>query len=346
MIADTINRGVDLKPLVTRKPVNQLSYFWNLRTALSSTVNVTIQGTEGQSGIPYSSTKIQLFGQCVSMRSDYEVSNIMIAGSSSYYNALADEAQAALDNLKLYEERCMISGSETTNGYGLSNCWNGLFQCMKWNVSNGGVTHGAAAEDMEDTTAMFGVTRASGTTYLDVSYTWAGTIGSAGATGVLELAHLDKSITISNKKGAKDHQRIFFMSEERVDEANQLLQPQQRFAGTLNLEGGFTISTYKGVPLIGSRYMDLCGFTNITSASAGAVDASTADNSMYLLDLDLIEFRVLGGVDAQHVAVFNVAYNATAKGREDSTGGFFKTYGVFIMKAFNPHVHIFNLTAP
>ena len=67
---------------------------------------------------------------------------------------------------------------------------------------------------------------------------------------------------------------------------------------------------------------------------------------MDLLDLELIEFRVLGGVDAQHVAVFNVAYNATAKGREDSTGGFFKTYGVFIMKAFNPHVHIFNLTAP
>ena len=102
MIADTINRGVDFRPLVTRKPINQLTYIWNLRSDLQSTTAVTFQATEGQTGAPYFSTKYQLYAQCKSLRSDYEVTNIMIAGSSSYYSALADEAQCALDNLKLY----------------------------------------------------------------------------------------------------------------------------------------------------------------------------------------------------------------------------------------------------
>ena len=52
------------------------------------------------------------------------------------------------------------------------------------------------------------------------------------------------------------------MSHERRDEINSKLQAQQRFAGTLNLEGGFTVDTYQGIPLIGSS------FTSITPTFA------------------------------------------------------------------------------
>ena len=37
LIADVINRNVDLRPLIKRKPTDQLTYFWNIRTDLGST---------------------------------------------------------------------------------------------------------------------------------------------------------------------------------------------------------------------------------------------------------------------------------------------------------------------
>ena len=347
MIADTINRGVDFSPLVVRKPINQLTYLWNLRSDLQSTTAVTFQATEGQGGTPYFSTKYQLYAQCKSLRSDYEVTNIMIAGSSSYYSALADEAKCALDNLKLYEERCIINGTDTS-AYGLANGYAGLRQTIgTWYDSNGGDTESSNAAKMQDVTAKYGITPDGNYDILDPCYVAAGTIGASGATGVLELAHMDEIITRTNKKGAKDHERIFLMSEERTDEVNQLLQPQQRFAGTLNLEGGFTVTTYKGIPIIGSRYMDKLGITNTTSDSAGNVALTgDTDNAMYLVDLNMVEFRILAGVDAQHVPVGG-AYNGSAMyNRADTQGGFFKTYGTFACKAFNCHGIVWNLTAP
>lgn len=340
LIADVINRGVDLRPLVTRKPLGQLTYFWNVRTDLGSTDKAAFYA-DGAAGTPYPSTKKQLYSVSKSIRSDYEVTGLMIAGSSSYYDALADEAKDAIDQLKIAEEKAMICGTDT-GAYGLANSYLGLLQLMRWYDTNGGDTEATAANEMQDTTSVFGTARANGTAtaFLDCSYVLAGTIGSA--TGVLELKHMDKSITHSNKKGGKDHERVFFCSEERVDEINQLLQPQQRFAGTLNLEGGFTIATYKNIPIVGSRYMDQNGATNVSTW-----DSSTnADNSMYLLDLDVIEFRILDGVDATHVPVMGEVHGTAGYNRADAQGGYFKTYGVFVMRTFNSQVHIANLTAP
>jgi len=340
MIADVINRDVDLKPLVKRKPLGQLTFHWNVRTDLGSTSKAAFY-SDGGTGTPYPSTKAQLHAVSLAIRSDYEVTGLMMAGSSSYYDALADEAKTAIDELKLTEEKTMICGTDTS-AYGIASGYTGLLQLMRWNNTNGGDTEGTAANKMADTTTIFGTARSSAAarSFLDCSYVLAGTIGTS--TGVLELKHLDKAITHSNKKGGKDHEKVFFCSEERVDEINQLLQPQQRFAGTLNLEGGFTISTYKNVPIIGSRYMDKNGATNVSSW-----DSSTdADNSMYLLDLDMIEFRVLDGVDAKHVLVSGEVSGTAGYNRADAQGGYFKTYGVFVMKTFNTQVHIANLTAP
>lgn len=342
LISDSINRGVDLKPLVTRKPMDQLSLHFNVRTDLGSTSKFAVY-SDGAASTPYPSTKKLLTATAISYRADYEVTNLMASASTSYYDALADEAGCAIDELKLGEEKMMICGSDT-GAYGLASAYNGLLQLMRWYQTNGGDTEGTAANKMGDTTAVYGWTRgttsAAASAFTDVSYVIAGTVGSA--TGVLELKHLDKAITLSNKHGGKDHERVFFCSEERVDEINQLLQPQQRFAGTLNIEGGFKISTYKGFPIVGSRYMDKNGATN-----TGSWDSSTdADNSMYFLDLDMIEMRILDGVDAKHVLVTGEVSGTAGYNRADTQGGFFKTYGIFVMRGFNSQVHISNLTAP
>lgn len=337
MIVDNINREVDLRPLVSRKPLDQLAYIWNIRTDLGSTGKAAFY-SEGATGTPYPSTKAQLYASAVGLRSDYEVTGLMIAASRSYYDALGDEAKDALDALKIAEEKSLICGSDTNN-YGLTSSPNGLLQLMRWNGSNGGDTETNTSNDMSDTSTIYGVARAdaAGVRYLDVSYVVAGTAGTA--TGVLELKHLDEAVDRSDKHGGKGHQRVFFCSVERGSEINRLLQPQQRFAGTLELEGGFKIATYKGVPIVTSRYMDKNGATNTTSW-----DASTdADNAMYLLDLDYIEVRILAGVDAKHVPIMGEdQYN-----RKDVQGGYFKTYSTgMIMKRFSTQVNICNLTAP
>ena len=339
---DTINRDVDLRPLIKRKPMGgQLTYFWNIRSDLGSTSKFEVYSEGGTHTSFAGSTKYQNFAVAISYRADYEVTGLMQAGSSSYYDALADEAQTALDEMKLGEEKMMICGAET-GAYGITSAFDGLLQFMRWHSSNGGDTEGTSANKMQDTDTMFGNTRADSALgkVLDVSYVIAGTI--ATSTGILELKHLDGAIVRSNKKTGKDHERVFFCSEERADEINRLLQPQQRFAGTLNLEGGFTIATYKNIPIVSSRYMDKNGATNTTSW-----DSSTnTDNSMYLLDLDRLEMRILNGVDVKHVPVMGEVAGTAGYNRADAQGGYFKTYGIFACKTFQSHVHIANLTAP
>src|SRR3990167_10411208 len=95
IVVDDINRNVDLVPLIPRKPIDQLSYIWNIRTNLGSTSKASFYG-DGGTGTPYESTKIQYFAVAKSLRADYAVTGLAQAGSSSYYNALEDEARDAL----------------------------------------------------------------------------------------------------------------------------------------------------------------------------------------------------------------------------------------------------------
>ena len=69
---------------------------------------------------------------------------------------------------------------------------------------------------------------------------------------------------------------------------------------------------------------------------------SYADNSMYLLVNDFIDMRILNGVDFAHVPILG----ADANIRNDVRGGYFKTYGTFVMRRFDNQVLIYNLAAP
>jgi hypothetical protein len=317
-IVDSVNRMTDFRGVVRRRPHNQLAYIWNIRTGLGNKVAFY---PEGDTGTPDPSPKLQLNAVAKSIRSDYEVTGLHASASASYYNAIADEAIDAASALVLAEEMCFISGADT-NAYGMTGAYDGLLQLMGSFAAFG------------DTDVIYGLARAGARPALDVGVVLADPTSAVA----LELKHLDATITSSNKAGGKGRNRAFVVSEERHDEINQLLQSQQRFLGTLELEGGFSVSTYKRVPILASRFMDKNGIT----WDGVAKTKSYADNSLYLLVMDNIEFRVLNGVDMVNVAIMG----SDASQRSDVFGGYLKTYGVFVMKEFTEQVLLANLAVP
>ena len=323
VITDDVNRDVDLLPLIPRKPMNQLSFLWNIRTNLGSTSKAAFY-SDGAGGTPYESTKVQYFGVALALRSDYAVTGLVQAAASGFYDALEDEARDALSRMIIVEENAIISGDDTA-AYGVTSAYLGLLQLMDSNAT------------FSDTTTIFGVARAGARDELDVS------LVAAGATtqDALSLADLDASIRLSDDAGGKGHRRIFFCSTARGYEINQLLQPQGRFvigAGSLPLDGGTRVTSYLGIPIVTSRFMDKNGVTwNGTTKTRSATDAA-----MYLLDLDNIEFRVVAGVDRTHVPVNGNATNI----RNDEVGGYFKTYAILVMRRFRTQVLIYNLSVP
>lgn len=323
VIVDDINRNVDLRPLIKRVPFDQLAYIWNIRVNLGSTSKSAFY-SDGGGGTPYPSTKQQYVATTKALRADYAVTGLMIAGSASYYNAIEDEARDALSEMALNEEKAFISGTDTS-AYGLANAYPGLLQLMGSNAT------------FSDTDTIYGTARAAARDELDVS------LVAAGATSQdsLDLADLDSAIRVSDDAGAKGNRRIFFCSTARGDEINQKLRPFGQFViggGSLELEGGVVVTTYRGLPIITSRFMDKNGITWNGSTKT----LSYTDAAMYLLDLDNIEFKVLNGVDAQHVPI----RGTDTSNRADEEGGYFKTYGTFVVKRFRSQVLIYNLSVP
>lgn len=323
VIVDDVNRDVDLRPLIPRKGYDQLAYIWNIRVDLGSTSKAAFY-SDGGGGTPYPSTKVQYLATAKALRADYAVTGLMQAGSASYYNALEDEARDAMSRMIIVEESAIICGTDTS-AYGVASAYDGLLQLMGSNAT------------FSDTDTIYGTARASSRDELDVS------LVAAGATSqdALDLADLDSAIRLSDDAGGKGHRRIFFCSTARGYVINQLLRPFGQFvigAGALELEGGVRVTTYMGVPIVTSRFMDKNGITwNGSSKTKSYTDAA-----MYLLDLDNIEFRVLNGVDMQHVPV----QGTDTSNRADEVGGYFKTYGVFVMKRFRTQVLIYNLSVP
>ena len=66
MMIDAVNRSVDLRPMVTRKPLDQLSYIWNLTTDFENS-RVAFY-SEGAAGTPQPSKRTQLFAVAKAIR--------------------------------------------------------------------------------------------------------------------------------------------------------------------------------------------------------------------------------------------------------------------------------------
>ena len=322
-VIDDVNSAVDFIPLVARKPIpaGNLAFFWNIKTSLGSTSKAAFY-SDGASGTPYGSVNVQYFAPAKGLRADYAITGLMQAGG--FYDVLADEATDALREMQLTEEKACLCGTDTS-AYGVASAYDGLLQLMGSNAT------------FSDTDTIYGTARAAARDELDVS------LVAAGATSqdALDLKDLDSAIQKSNDAGGKGARRIWLCSTAREFEISQLLQPQGRIvmgAGSMQLEGGIKISTYYGIPIVGSRYMDKNGITwNGSSKTKSYTDAA-----IYLLDMDVINFRVLNGVDKLHIPILG---NSTAI-RSDEVGGWFRTYGTLVMQKFRTSVLIYNLSVP
>jgi len=100
-----------------------------------------------------------------------------------------------------------------------------------------------------------------------------------------------------------------------------------------------TVLSWKNIPFVASRLMTYFG---VTSTNGSSVTFSDADNALCLLDMDNINFYNVAGVDLRHTPVIG----ASATQRSDVEGGWFKTYGVFVVEKFNTQVVIWNLASP
>ncbi len=322
MIIDAFSRDTEFRQIVTRERLQPgtISASWLLQGDAGLTKAVFY--SDGGKHTPDPSLRRQAIVVAKSLRSDYEVSGLLVAGG--FFDVLAAEGRDAITQMNLTEEQAFINGDDATDG--VSGSYLGLHQLLLQNTAHG------------DTSSIYGLTRGTHDE-LDVQAVDGGTSGTA--RGTLDLADLDAAITAGDKRKLGGR-RVFLMSFERMDEVQQLLQPQQRFMGGIEHPGGFRVPSYRTVPLLRSKRMSFVGVINTGSASN---DAST-DAVVYYLDMDHISFKTVAGVDQAHVPIMGNGDANNAFSRSDVRGGYYKTYGVFVVKRFDSQVIIWNLAAP
>lgn len=306
-IVDASPKFSELRSMIPRDTISQGSFIWNVRTTDNTSglwaysYSEAVLSSNTNTNTPAQGAKKQLHAEPKSLRVDWEVEGLFLAASSSYYNAVADEIENAVKKFIDLEERQIVGGNDS-GAYGDANGFLGLKQ-----ICNSYVTIG-------DTTTVFGIARASGKTYMDAQ------VVNAGAAA-LKLSMLDSMLTAQRKVQATPG--MFVVSHERSDEINQLLQAQQRFVGTMNTPAGFTVSTYQGVPIVRSRYMDKAG-------------QSDTDTAMFLIAADNLKMKVLREVANKEVDLQ----------RYDAVGGYVSAYEVLVSPRLISNVVLHNVAVP
>ncbi len=347
MIRDVLNKSTDFRQLVQRKTIRQLAYIWNLETSMGATAKTAFYG-DGGTGTPQPSQFLQLFAPAKALRSDYEVTGLTMAASSSYFNALEYEAKSAIQALAMTEEQAMLLGDDGTAStsrltlnaqVGVTDGYKGLKQLLDSAV---GLEPGDIG-GFANTSSSYGTARSATTTAKGYALNVKCVCTSDAALNDLSTTNLNQAITVSNIEGGKNSNRIFLCSERRMDAITDLLSPHGRYvigASSVELDGGQRVLTWRGHKIISSRLMALFGPG--TSTDGSALSRGNTDNAVLFLDMDNISFYNIAGVDARHVPISG----ADASQRSDVEGGYFKTYGIFVVEKFNTQVVIWNLNTP
>jgi hypothetical protein len=341
---DAFNKLTDLRPLIRSVNINQLAYIWNVVEETSTGSSVANSSftfySETADGTPEVTSKQQLYSAAKAYRADYEVSNLMIAAGMA--NQLTEEARYAAEAMAIGEEKQIILGLNSTAG-GSTTGFQGLYGDFQSTTKGGLMLNGVTAttqDGLGDTSTIYGTVRSTTNTgwMSPQAHDAVGTTNGGTATD-LTAPMLDSIITKSNKRGAKKSRRILLMSEERVDKLAQLLDDNRRFittGNTIEFDGGFRILAYQRIPVIGSRFMDVAG---ILQSSGTTTAPGNSDNSIFLLDLDSCFMAYVAGVNAVHTPILG----QSAASRSDVRGGYYKSYGSFIMKRLDTSGVIFNL---
>ena len=206
MVRETRNKTIDFSPHVPRKTMRQLAYIWNLEINIGSTVKTKVY-SDGGTGIPFPNQYLQLYAPAISFRSDYEVTGMTIAASSSYWDALDKEARSALQSHALTEEQMFILGDDATaetkgltlnSLIGVTDSWLGLKQLLSSAVNVGEGTDGGFA----DTSTVYGSQRSATVGNREYKLNVRTINTAANAQNPLSVTNLNSSITVSNIEGA------------------------------------------------------------------------------------------------------------------------------------------------
>jgi len=110
-------------------------------------------------------------------------------------------------------------------------------------------------------------------------------VNSAAAGTVFALTDLDDAIAKSNRKGGAKHRRAFIMSPELLSKANSLVtyfrltQPNTPGIEAIEINGGWKLQAYRGIPIIESTYTRPLGTMGTVTPSAvvggGSLAATT-----------------------------------------------------------------------
>ncbi len=297
-IQEILNNETVMRQVIARKPMGgQLSYHWNIRPTNNDSSTFY---ADGGSGTASTGSKVMLIATAKSFRTDWEVTNLSKASMASYFDAVSDEIMNAATAHALLEEKQIIGGTDT-GCYGDASGYLGMKQLLNSYVT------------LSDTTSVFGISRASGKTYLDCQLVDAGSAD-------ISLDHLDSADTAIKKKAGSTW--MYLMSYDRHDKIGQLLQSQQRFNDTVEVAGGFVVRTYRGAMIMPNLYMDKAG-------------SSDTDTAVFVLGKNIWEMRVLKETGNQVATL----------GRTDSVGGFITTYEVLVCKDLTKNCLLYGLTA-
>lgn len=131
-----------------------------------------------------------------------------------------------------------------------------------------------------DTDSLYGIDRSANTVlYSNPQYG-----ATPGTPEALTKAKLDKAIRDAFEDGGRGS--LFITKPEQMDNIHDLFSSQQRFMNEVEIEAGFVVQTYRGVPIIMSVNCSDTAGDDLENDSAGPGD-------IFLVDRRHLEKRVL-----------------------------------------------------
>jgi len=130
---------------------------------------------------------------------------------------------------------------------------------------------------------------------------------SAAANTPISIGAIRTAIRLCRTRGGEPS---LMVSDYRTyDNIKALIQDQLRYISTSTIAWGITTVSFEGIPIIASRFL------SVTAATGAAATPATA-SSIFVLDTNVIEMRVLQDVSYEELAKTNDSIKFMLKGYE------------------------------
>lgn len=202
-----------------------------------------------------------------------QISDYMMASASGAggLDVMVDEVEGAtMDFRDLEEKQLFAINAPAAN---ISSETEKNFVGLRHIIQNGTPTP-------TDTDTLYGIDRTASTIlYSNPQY------GAApGTAEAISKDKLDKAIRDVFEDGARGS--LFITKPEQLDNINDLFSAGQRFMNEVEIEAGFVVQSYRGIPIVVSVN---CSDTN----GATLVNDASGPGDVFLLDRRYVEKRVL-----------------------------------------------------